>query len=225
MIEALALPVLLAAAALPSNEAASGAAICRAQHALRPHLPMPEAECQEIADAANATFAPRLIIAIAIIESDFRADALKRRGRGVYDTGLMGIRCKLARRADRTTRAMWRTDAGRAAVLDLPCTNWPLEGVTLRELLRPAVSIHAAEQILLQKRHLNRRHYLRLYNGGLREHGYAARVRAVEVAVFRGRRRVLPAGSWKDERANKLTAKIVKGAQCQSPLKTSTPGM
>lgn len=210
---ALALPALLAAALPPSVKAASGDAVCHVQHALRPHRLMPAAECQEIADAANATFAPRLIIAVAIIESDFRADALKRRARGTYDTGLMGIRCKLARGADRTTHAMWKTDAGRAAVLDLPCANWPLEGMTLRELLKPTASIRAAEQILKQKKRRSRRHYLRLYNGGLREHGYADRVRAVEIATFEGRRIVLPVRSWKDERANKLTLKIVKAAK------------
>ena len=85
--------------------------------------------------------------------------------RGVYDVGALGVRCLLGR-ANR-------------------CTNGPAAGKTLAELQDPVVNIQVGAAIMEAKRARHGRHYLRHYNGGTREHGYAERIGAL-AAAFRG---------------------------------------
>lgn len=197
--------LLLLAAPSPSVKPISGDLVCRVQHAIRHRNPAWTADmCARVADALNATFDPRLVLAVAINESDLRETALRRARRGVYDTGLMGIRCRLAPGADHTTRADWRSVSGQAALLANRCMNWPVRGRSVRELLDPVVSIQAGEQVLGRKRQHDPRHWLRHYNGGTVEHGYAARVAATKSAL-RGRRFLV-----NSEVVNKRTSQIVK---------------
>jgi len=179
-----ALAILLLAASAPSVKPISGDLVCRVQHAIRHRNPAWTADmCARVAEAVNATFDPYLVLAVGVNESDLRELALRKARRGVYDTGLMGIRCRLAR--------------GR-------CTNWPVRGRRLGELLDPVVSIQAGEQLLKRKRQQDPRHWLRHYNGGTVEHGYAARVAATKSAL-RGRRFLVDS-----EAVNKRTRQIVQ---------------
>jgi hypothetical protein len=199
-----ALAILLLASPSPSVKAVSGELVCRAQHAIRHRNPAWTADtCARVAEAVNATFDPYLVLAVGVNESDLREFALRKARRGVYDTGLLGIRCRLAPGTDFSTRAF------RARSVDNPplasrCMNWPVRGRRLEELLDPVVSIQAGEQLLKRKRQRDPRHWLRHYNGGTVEHGYAARVSATKAALH-GRRRLVESAT-----VNKRTWQIVK---------------
>lgn len=197
--------LLLLAAPSPSVDAINGGFVCRVQHAIQHRNPAWTADmCAKVAEAVNATFDPRLVLAVAVNESDLREFALRRARRGVYDTGLMGVRCRLTPGSDRSTRADWRSVSGQAALLASRCSNWPVRGRSVRELLDPVVSIQAGEQLLKRKRQRDPRHWLRHYNGGTVEHGYADRVAATKSAL-RGRRFLVDS-----EAVNKRTSQIVK---------------
>jgi len=176
--------LLLLAAPSPSVNTVSGDMVCRVQHAIRHRNPAWSIDtCARVAEAANATFDPYLVMAVAVNESDLQELAFRKARRGVYDTGLMGIRCRL--------------DRGQ-------CTNWPVRGRRLEELLDPVVSIQAGEQLLRRKRQHDPKHWLRHYNGGTTEHGYAAQVSATKAALH-GRRRLVESAT-----VNKRTWQIVK---------------
>lgn len=161
------LAIVLLAAPLPSVKAVSGEMICRVQHAIRHrNLAWDAGMCAKVAAAMNNTFNPELIFAMAVNESDLREFVIRKARRGVYDAGLLAVRCQLS--ANR-------------------CTNWPVRGLTLQELLDPEVNIRAAVTILERKQQHSPRYYLRHYNGGTVEHGYAERVHAT-CAAFHGRR-------------------------------------
>jgi soluble lytic murein transglycosylase-like protein len=176
------LPFLLLAAPTISGEV-----VCGVQYAIkhRNKAWAPE-RCEAVAAAVRATFAPQLVFAIAVNESDLRETATRRARQGVYDIGLMGVRCRLA--------------AGR-------CTNGPARGHTLADLQDPIINIQVGTRILEQKKRRSPRHYLRHYNGGTHNHGYAERVHAIRVAL-EGRRVHLD-----DPRVNKLTQQIVEALQ------------
>jgi hypothetical protein len=191
-----ALAILLLAAAPPSVKPVSGELVCQVQHAIRHRNPAWTADmCARVAEAVNATFDPYLILAVGVNESDLREFALRKARCGVYDTGLMGIRCRLAPS---------RTRSADNPPLASRCMNWPVRGRRLEELLDPVVSIQAGAQLLERKRQRDPRHWLRHYNGGTVEHGYAARVSATKAALH-GRRRLVESAT-----VNKRTWQIVK---------------
>ena len=161
------LAALLLTAPSPTVDATSGTLICQVQRRLQRRRPWTQARCDRVAEAMRATtFAPDLMLVIAILESGLRAKVKACPQDDVCDVGLMGIRCRLVH--------------GR-------CINWPVRGYPLRRLYDPVINIQAAERLLQRKRQRSPRHWLRHYNGGTREHGYATSVRVLRAAVS-GRR-------------------------------------
>jgi hypothetical protein len=140
--------------------------VCAVQHAIRWRDPAwTEQQCQARAREFTASgqrwgFAPAQLLAMAIDESDLRTTAT-RNDRGGLDCGLIAIRCKLG------------TD-GR-------CTNKPVRGMTIPQLMRPATNIDMGARILATLHHGN----LAAYNGGpnAREHGYPEKVGAIMAAL------------------------------------------
>ena len=119
--------------------------------------------CEEVAAALNKTRDPLLTLAVAVNESDMRAAALAHVGPGVYDVGLVGVRCVLG-------------TGGK-------CTNGHARGRTLSELRDPVINIWVGSAIMEEKRERHGRRWLRHYNGGTREHGYAGRIQAIMAAL------------------------------------------
>jgi soluble lytic murein transglycosylase-like protein len=128
----------------PSPVAAGGAAatspevVCAVQHAVRwREAAWTERECRDRArDFADAGrrwgFSPTQLAAMSLAESDFRVRAWRVDG-SALDEGLMGVRCVVGR-------------LGR-------CTNWPVRGLTPRQLLEPRRNIMAGTQILADLHH------------------------------------------------------------------------
>jgi hypothetical protein len=146
--------------------------ICAVKDAIRWHAPaFSERTCERLAAAFNAMPDPVLMAAICLNESDLRPTAINVVRADVYDTGLCGVRC---------------------VIEDGRCTNWPVAGMTLAELLEPVRNIEAAAKVLERKRAKSPKHYLRHYNGGTQERGYAARI-GVLAAAIGGKRGVLAA--------------------------------
>ena len=142
--------------------------VCQVQHALKLHVTPAWARprCEEVAAALNETREPLVTLAVAANESDMRAAALARVVHGVYDVGLVGVRCVLGPGSR--------------------CTNGPARGRTLTELRDPVVNIQVGSAIMEEKRARHGHRWLRHYNGGTREHGYALRIQAL-VAALGGR--------------------------------------
>ena len=161
--------------------------VCAAQDAIRYRTPRwVPTTCQAVAGALNATAAPLLILAIIINESDLRPQVYAKHAGGIVDVGLMGIRCHLA--GDK-------------------CTNWPVTGRTLQNLFDPAVNIEAGSRVLRRKQQQAGKHFLRAYNGGSKDHGYADRIHAI-VAALEGR--VTESSS---ARIRKLILQLVEAAR------------
>jgi hypothetical protein len=176
------LAVFLAAASPPAP--VSGPMLCKVQHSIRHrNAAWSETTCDRVAVVISTTFNPLLVLAIAVNESDLRETATRRARRGVYDAGLMGVRCRLA--------------AGQ-------CTNGPARGHTLADLQDPVINIQVGASILEQKKRRSPKRYLQHYNGGTRDHGYAERVHTLQAAL-KGRRE-----RSSDPRVNKLAQQIVE---------------
>lgn len=159
------------------------ALVCQVQNAIRHLSPAWGLDtCERVSAALNATPSPRTTLAIAVLESDLRPRAVAKARPGVRDVGLLGVRCVLSN--------------GR-------CTNGPARGHTVAELQDPVVNIRVASAIMVQKKLTHGRHWLRGYNGGTRERGYAARVGAIEAALAGEVVRV------KSARVRKLVRQIV----------------
>lgn len=141
--------------------------VCGVQHALKLHATPAwvRPRCEEVAAALNDTREPLVTLAVAANESDMRAAALAHVGHGVYDVGLVGVRCVLA---------------------GSRCTNGQARGRTLTELRDPVVNVQVGAAIMEEKRARHGHRWLRHYNGGTREHGYALRIQAL-VAALGGR--------------------------------------
>jgi hypothetical protein len=156
-------PLALLLALNPSNIAGadlpvSADLVCVVQDAIRWRTSkMPRATCVKLADAFNAKVTPRLLLAMAINESDLRPHVLARVSEHVSDRGLGGIRC---------------------AEVDGVCANGPARGYTPTQLLNPVINIDLMDSVLRSKGY-----NLRLYNGGTKERGYRARIEALMRAL------------------------------------------
>ena len=150
--------------------------VCAVQHAVRwREAEWTKMECRDRArDFADAGrrwgFSPTQLVAMSLAESDFRVGAQRVDG-GALDEGLMGVRCVVGRR-------------GR-------CTNWPVRGLTPRQLLEPRRNIMAGAQILAELHHGDEAGYNGDHSGTDRYPRKVAAIAAslggVEVRV-RGRR-------------------------------------
>jgi hypothetical protein len=97
------------------------------------------------------------MLAVAANESNMRADALRRVDDGVWDVGLLGIRCRLG------------DDSG-------PCTNGPAKGYTIGQLFDPVINIRVGHVLAT----LKGPRWLHRWNGSP---GYAARIAALAAAI------------------------------------------
>jgi hypothetical protein len=146
-----------------ATEPVSADLVCRVQNAIRWRSPAwAPSECATVAEELNATPEPRTSLAVAINESDLRPRAVAHARPGVYDVGLMGVRCVIER--------------GR-------CSNGPARGLSIEQLKNPETNIRVAAQIMATKRAHFGGDWLRAYNGGTAEHGYAGRIAALVAAL------------------------------------------
>jgi soluble lytic murein transglycosylase-like protein len=144
--------------------------------------------CARVALALAETSDPLLSLAIAINESDLRPTVLANTRPGVFDVGLMGVRCV-------------RGQGGR-------CTNGLVKGLSLAQLQDPETNIFVANQILLEKRQSHGPAFLRGYNGGVANgQGYAGKISALMSALIGTQSKV------KGKRMRKLTAQILTVTQ------------
>jgi soluble lytic murein transglycosylase-like protein len=142
--------------------------VCATQHAIRwRDAAWTERQCEArarefVASGKRWSFEPAQLFAMAINESDLRTEAMSV-DRGAVDVGLMAVRCKRAPSPD------WR------------CTNKPVRGLYVAQLMRPAVNIDMGARILATLHHGS----LASYNGGpnAREHGYPEKVGAIMAAL------------------------------------------
>lgn len=147
--------------------------------------------CERVAGALNETPYPVLFAAIAVNESDLRENSFVVRPRGVYDIGLMGVRC-VTRTHEEDTQDL--------------CLNGAARGLTFKKLLDPVVSIATAENIFYE----THKGSLRGYSGSTRERGYGARI-AVLVAAFGGELRIPKGATGKKwARVRELAKRIVQ---------------
>ena len=159
--------------------AISSSLLCAVQSGIRFREPAwTPARCEAVAGALNKTAQPVTMLAVCIDESDLRPGVTSETKGNVVDVGLCGVRCVLGKH-DR-------------------CTNGPARGLTVEQLKEPTRNIEVAARILANKPSL------RAYNGGTREHGYAARISAIVAALGGIQVRV------KSKRMTKLTADIVR---------------
>jgi hypothetical protein len=141
-------------------EPVDAATVCRVQNALRWSLPAWKLErCQEVAAALSVLPEPLTMLAVAANESGMRADAIRKGGLGVWDVGLLGIRCH---------------------VVGGKCSNGPARGYTIAQLMDPVINIRVAHVLATIKGP----RWLHRWNG---DPGYAARI-AVLAAAIRGER-------------------------------------
>lgn len=122
------------------------------------------------------------MLAVAIVESDLRERAINVSKPGVYDIGLMGVRCVTVFGAH--ARADWRSVSVVTSTMETQtprgrCTNGPARGLYAHQLFNGPTNIRTAERVLYETHGGS----LRGYNGGTREHGYAKRIHAIEAAL------------------------------------------
>lgn len=160
-------------------------------------------KCERIAKAFNATRDPVRMAAMAINESDLRADAIRVSSPGVYDLGLMGVRCVTD---GAHARAVWRSSGvtnGKNAQQQAPrgrCTNGPARGLFAHQLLDPEINIKTAAAVLAGHRGNEHR-----YNGATtsdKGRRYVGKLDAIEAALLG--KRAKPG----DERTKKLCGQI-----------------
>ena len=141
----------------------SAAQVCQVQSAIRwQERAWDVATCERVATALNATPDPVTMLAVCINESDLRPTAIDVVRPDVYDAGLCGVRCH---------------------VVGGKCADGPARGMALQQLFEPATNVAIAANVMAEKRAKLGRHYLRGYNGGTREHGYAERIGAIAAAL------------------------------------------
>jgi hypothetical protein len=164
--------------------------VCNVQRAIRHRAPAWEAStCRDVARAIEQTARPRTTLAMAVLESDLRVGVAVEAKPGVFDVGLLGVRCVVrpgftardtgSRSAEILTSTQTQTDgmlAGR-------CQNGPARGHTLVTLADPVTNIHVAAQIMADKRARFGKDWAWRYNGASKPNGYSRKVRVVEAAL------------------------------------------
>jgi hypothetical protein len=143
------------------------------------------------------------------LESDWRPGVAVEALPGVFDIGLLGVRCVVrpestaratgARPAEIQTTTQTQTDgmlAGR-------CLNGPARGHTLVELKDAVTNIRVAAQIMEEKRARFGKAWMFRYNGATHENGYTRKV-AVIAASLGGVRL-----ATKDKRVRRLVELIL----------------
>ena len=148
--------------------AVTPALVCSVQHAIRwKDAAWTDQQCAARAREFTASgkrwgFKPAQLFAMAINESDLRTEA-RRIDRGAVDVGLMAVRCH------------------QAPAPDYRCTNKPVRGLYVPQLMRPATNIDMGARILETLHHGS----MAGYNGGpnAREHGYPEKVAAIMAAL------------------------------------------
>lgn len=123
-------------------------------------------------------------MAMSLAESDFRVRAQRVDGRAL-DEGLMGVRCVVGRR-------------GR-------CTNWPVRGLTPKQLLEPRRNIMAGTQILADLHHGDMAGYNGDHSGTDR---YPRKIAAIAAAL--GGVEVRVRGRRLRELVRKIAAAVVR---------------
>ena len=150
---------------LQSVPIVTAALLCEVQRAVRRREAAWTAqECQDRArDFENSgqswVFPPAQLVAMSLAESDLRTRAQRVSGRAV-DLGLMAVRCVLGKH-------------GR-------CANWPVRGMTPRQLLEPRRNIEAGAQILATLHHGDLVGYNGDHSGGDR---YPRKIAAIMAAL------------------------------------------
>lgn len=179
-------------------ESVSPSIVCQVQNAIRYREAAWTPEiCEVVATALNTTPAPRTTLAIAVLESDLRPHIVATPRPGVHDVGLLGVRCVTSSARDFRSRLPDGMATGR-------CLVGPARGYTVAELQEVAVNVRVAVAIMEQKKRIFGRYWLRAYNGGTREHGYARNIAAIEKALD-GKQSMV-----KNPRVRKLVRQIVE---------------
>jgi hypothetical protein len=179
--------------------------VCSVQHAIRwreaAWTPM---MCAKVAGALNETPAPVKFLAMAVNESDLRERAINVSRPGVYDIGLMAVRCvTLGAVAEETGSSSANPRSTTTTTIPRDrCTNGAARGLYAHRLLEPMTNIRTAAAVLA-----SHRGSLRRYNGGTREHGYGARIAAIMSALGGVEVRV------KGARMRKLVKQIVDAVE------------
>jgi hypothetical protein len=183
--------------------------VCSVQPAVSRQPAWPASECRRVAAALNETKQPRTAAAMITLESDWRPGVAVEALPGVFDIGLLGVRCVVrpestaratgARPAEIQTTTQTQTDgmlAGR-------CLNGPARGHTLVELKDAVTNIRVAAQIMEEKRARFGKAWMFRYNGATHENGYTRKV-AVIAASLGGVRL-----ATKDKRVRRLVELIL----------------
>lgn len=165
--------------------------------------------CETVAAALNETATPVRTLAIAINESDLRARAINVTRPGVYDMGLMGVRCvTIVALAEATGASSAGANSGPTSKETLPrdrCTNGPARGLYAHQLFDVGVNIRTGEAVLKSKKRLGH------YNAKDLDKAkrYERRIRALELALLG-----LP---WKagDPRTRKLCRQITEALEME----------
>lgn len=155
--------------------------LCRVQNTIRWRERVWTAgECQRIAAALNATMAPIQTLAMAINESDLRERAINVSRPGVYDLGLMQVRCvTLGAVAEEIGSLSANTEATTTPTIPRDrCTNGAARGLYAHQLLDPVINIRTADAVLA-----SHGGSLLGYSGSTKERGYGARVSAIVAAL------------------------------------------
>jgi len=160
MLGAVVIATLLSVASSeqPVTETVTGAHVCAVEDAIRGHLPAWSKEyCERLAHAYGLTPWPVTMLAISVIESNLRPNAVSRvlrlsDGRRAKDCGLTGVRCVLGSR-------------GRCLNISFTGSNGMALHPTWRDLLIPEVGILLGAEIVRQKRASCGRRWPDCYNG------------------------------------------------------------
>lgn len=187
--------------------------LCAVKRALR-HGPVWSPKmCATVAGALNETPDPVMFAAIAVNESGMRERAISAIRPGVYDLGLMQVRCVTVVGAH--AQADWCLSSVTTSTDETPtprdrCTNGAARGIYAHQLLDPTVNIRTAVAVLAS--HGGK---LYRYNGARKPNGYTARVMAL-VAAWGGELRIprgAPGPKWARVRAlAKRIVEALKGA-------------
>lgn len=186
------LPILLAtlfAHGPHAGAAVSPEMVCSVQAAVSSLPAWPEHECRRVAAALNAIPRPRTAAAMVTLESDWRPGVAVEARPGVFDVGLLGVRCVV--RPESTARENGSRSAETLATTQnqmdgIPvgrCQNGPARGYTLDELKDPVTNVRVASEIMAEKRARFGKAWMFRYNGSTHENGYTRKVRVVEAAL------------------------------------------
>jgi hypothetical protein len=158
------------------------ALVCKVQGAIRHRSPAWQAAvCDDVAQAVSETPWPRTVLSMMVLESDLRPDVVLEAKPGVFDVGVLGVRCVLS--------------AGRRE-------NGPARGYTIDDLKDPVTNIRVAAQIIAEKRDRFGKDWAWRYNGAKRDNGYGRKVRVLEAALY-GKKL-----ATKNQRVRKLAKQI-----------------